>query len=304
MLIKKEKLKFAILLSGLQRNFKPFIKNQLECLIKANNCDVFIFTSNDNLNRYIENSTIMYSENAKYNRDKDYFYQAYGKNLKDIYIDFDEYRFNKFRNEWFKDCSNNFHLNLIKAYFKVFSVIKMMENFESENNIKYDGIFRARLDSFFLQKIALEKLDLKNIYCSIANDSGHKDDAGVFIDRKFLHFLKTFVFELIEKRNQKSNIIVEHQLFSHLTKISKIEFIPNFINRIGCPVNLKYQEVPFLIKNDFNELTSLECKLNWDTPSDVIPRKSEKTSIVSLIYYKSKKTIKGILNSIKGYILR
>jgi hypothetical protein len=303
MLIKKEKLKFAILLSGLQRNFEPFIKNQLECLIKVNNCDVFIFTSNDNLSRYAENSTIMYSENEKYNRDKDYFYQAYGENLKDIYIDFDESHFNKFRNKYFEDCGNNFHLNLIKAYFKVFSAIKMMENYESKNNIKYDGVFRARLDSFFLQKIALEKFELNNIYCSIANDSGHKDDAGVFIDRKNLYYLKTFVFELIKKRNQKTNIIVEHQLFSHLIKISKIEFIPNFINRIGCPANLKYQEVPFLNRKGFNDLTSLECKLEWDIPSEVIPRNSGQSPLLSHIYYKSKKIIKVILDSIKDYIL-
>ena len=40
-------MKACILLSGLQRNFKPFIENQLRCVIDKYKLDLFIYTSDE-----------------------------------------------------------------------------------------------------------------------------------------------------------------------------------------------------------------------------------------------------------------
>jgi len=288
-------MKYAILLTGLQRNHKPFINNQKECLINDNNCDVFIYTSNDSFNRYVDKTEIKYVENKKYNNEEDYFLTAYGEKLKDIYIDYDENRYDAFRSKYFSDCRNDFNINLIKAYFKVFSAIDIMEQYETENNIKYDGVFRARLDSFFLRKIDLTKYDLNDTYCTIAHDTYHKDDAGIFMDRKKLQYLKSFVFELIEKRNQEINIKVEEELFSYIKRHSTIKYIPNFINRVGCPPTLKYNEVPYLSKIDFDELSSLEYDIHWDKSSGMFNRKIKKINLLSRINYKMKNMMRKIL---------
>ena len=58
-------MKIALLLTGLQRNFEPFIKNQLELLIKNNNCDLFIFTSDKMCNRTRIDNEISYIETQK-----------------------------------------------------------------------------------------------------------------------------------------------------------------------------------------------------------------------------------------------
>ena len=49
-------MKACILLSGLQRNFRPFITNQLRCVIDKYKLDVFIYTSDENVLRYSESS--------------------------------------------------------------------------------------------------------------------------------------------------------------------------------------------------------------------------------------------------------
>ena len=65
-------MKICILLSGLQRNFEPFIENQLKFVINKYNLDVFIFTSDENLYRHNNGSVIDYLKQENFTIQKRY----------------------------------------------------------------------------------------------------------------------------------------------------------------------------------------------------------------------------------------
>ena len=120
-------MRFALLLSGLQRNNKPFIENQLNCIIKNNDCDVFIFTSDENNNRHFNNNQIIHSQSRRFKQNGEYYKKKYGKYLKKVTIDYENNLFNKYVSKYFKKTGNTFHHNLLSANFKIKSVIEMME---------------------------------------------------------------------------------------------------------------------------------------------------------------------------------
>jgi hypothetical protein len=77
-------MKICILLSGLQRNFEPFIENQLNLVINAYYLDVFIFTSNQNALRFYDNNGVIdYVKKEDCANDEAFFESKY-KNLKGI----------------------------------------------------------------------------------------------------------------------------------------------------------------------------------------------------------------------------
>lgn len=259
-------MKIALLLSGLQRNFEPFIQNQVETIVKKYDCDIFIYTSTENNNRYIENGKIMYKQNGNIENSSDYFKEKYKLYLKNIYIDVDNESFEKFKTDIVKydEKDNIFHLNLISSYFKVRSCISLMEQYEEKNNIKYDIVFRMRLDGFtheYFKNVKINTFDYNNkCYMSIG-DNQHKDDSCVIISRTNIDIIKNFVFQLIHKKNQPNNIIVENELIHYLT-VNNIDI--NFINKLVCRIgsdNLNYREIPYFNYENINKLHSLEYKV-------------------------------------------
>ena len=261
-------MKVALLLSGLQRNFQPFINNHIEKIIKRYNCDLFVFNLNKNNNRYISEGKISYKINDNFDNDISYFQEKYKEFLKDIYIDNDNKLFEEFKkkNINIKEENNNFTLNLISQYFKIHSCLNLMEKYEKKNNFKYDIIFRMRLDGFTAKNYLEYNLNNfnfeNNCYMSKAI-SGWKDDSCLIISRKYSFLLEKFVFELIKYVNGE-RICVEEELFKFISKNSlNIIFINNLICRVGT-IERGYCNIPFLKLKDFENLKSLEYKIYWE----------------------------------------
>ena len=274
-------MKIALLLSGLQRNNKPFIQNQLNCLIKKNNCDVFIFTSDENNNRNFYNNEIIHTQRRRFKKNEKYYIKKYGKYLKKIIIDYGNIKFKNYVSQHFNKTGNTFHHNLLSTYFKIKSVIEMMEKYELENLIKYDMVVMARLDIFMLKPIYLNKLNNNNGYLSIDYNSGYIDDVGVVVNRENLKYIKSFIEIIKNKYYVIDNIEVEHELYKYLANNINIKFIHNLFNRVGFPISLRYNTVPFLAKSSFRDLTSKEYSLSWNNNSGYY--KSEQSKIIVLL---------------------
>lgn len=254
----------CILLSGLQRNFEPFIKNQLECVIKKYCLDVFIFTSDENNNRFLKYERnklkdVRYKNSKKFENDEDFFFKKYGKYLKKIYIDKDNKKFKEFLGTTDLTETKEHTKNLISTYFKVMSCIELMEIYEKEYNIRYDKIIRARLDFFSKNIVDLDSLNLKeNIYGTIGK--GHKDDCFFIMKRENLYIFKNFVFELLKIKNNTNFIIVETELYKYLEKNKiNVETIENLACRIG--ISGRYRDIPFFEEEDIKKLKSLEYEI-------------------------------------------
>jgi|APSaa5957512535_1039671.scaffolds.fasta_scaffold47833_2 hypothetical protein len=274
-------MRFALLLSGLQRNNKPFIENQLNCIIKNNDCDVFIFTSDENNNRHFNNNQIIHSQSRRFKQNGEYYKKKYGKYLKKVTIDYENNLFNKYVSKYFKKTGNTFHHNLLSANFKIKSVIEMMEKHELDNLIKYDVVVRARLDYFMLKPINLKKLNSKYGYLSIDYKSGHIDDVGIIVNRQNLKYLKSFIEIIKNKYYEIDNMFVEQELYKHLENNINIKTIKNLFSRVGFPLTLRYNLVPFLTKSSFRELTSKEYYLSWNNISGYY--KNEESKIIILL---------------------
>jgi len=194
----------ALLLSGLQRNFLPFVKNQLELLIKGNDFDIFISTSCENNNRCSDqNGRITYKDSTPIETNQDYFKELYGDYIKDIVID-DGSLYEKFKEENNIPDITKFHEGLIKSYLKVYLGIKMIEKYEIENKIRYDFIVRARLDCFLIEKLNINQILSSLRYNELIfseNERGHKDDSCFFCNRDHVHIFRDFVFHVVKKAN-------------------------------------------------------------------------------------------------------
>lgn len=255
-------MKIALLLTGLQRNFEPFIQNQLELLIKNNNCDLFIFTSDKMCNRTKIGREISYIENTKNNNDISFFERNYEGFLKDIKVDNNDELFT----EYFTKFSNmkKFHMNLLQAYFKVTRGLELIEKYEKKNDIKYDIIIRGRLDGFLLNDLSIETLNINENEIYMSESNNHRDDSIAIFNRKNLEIVRDFLRHLETKVYQARNIQIEGLLFEWLKQNQlKIIFETNLLCRIGCPDKLSFRTVPFFNENDISKLKSYEYNIKF-----------------------------------------
>jgi len=274
-------MKICILLSGLQRNFEPFIENQLKLVIEPYDLDVFIYTSNQNLLRYYHktqqnhqtkknhhinhpNALIFYDPNGiidyvkkeNYENDEDFFRSKY-KNLKGIYIDHNDTKFNEFIEKNKVTKHKNHTLNMVSSYFKINECIKLMEEYENKNNFKYDVVIRCRLDFFaYADFLNLRDVNTNLIYLPISKYNDHKDDSGFIMNRQCIDYFKQFINVIIEFDDNDGYFIVENQLFNYLAKKYKLSFTPQFSYRIGTNDNLR--NIPFLNYNCIHKLNTNE----------------------------------------------
>lgn len=260
-------MKICILLSGLQRNFEPFVENQLNLVINAYDLDVFIFTSNQNALRFHDNSGVIdYVKKENYTNDEAFFKSKY-KNLKGIHIDQYDCKFNEFVTKNNITKHRNHTLNMINSYFKINECIKLMEHHETNNNFKYELVIRCRLD-FFAYDDFLNPHNINNnvIYLPISKYNKHKDDSGFIMNRNCIEYFKKFINVIIEFNDQSDYIIIEVQLIDYLQKQCELYFTTQFAYRIGTNGNL--HEIPFL--NETHKLDSIEYKqcLNSITPQN------------------------------------
>ena len=250
-------MKICILLSGLQRNFEPFIENQLNLVINAHDLDVFIFTSNQNALRYYDsNGVIDYVKKENYANDEEFFKTKY-KNLKGIHIDQDDCKFNEFIKENNVTKHRNHTLNMINSCFKINECIKMMEEYETNNDFKYELVIRCRLDFFAYEDFLNPHNVNKNIiYLPVSKYNDHKDDSGFIMHRNCIDYFKKFINVIIGFDDQLHYFNIEDQLIDHLQKRYELCFTPQFAYRLGT--NGKLHEIPFL--NETHKLDSIEHK--------------------------------------------
>jgi hypothetical protein len=249
-------MKICILLSGLQRNFEPFIQNQLNLVINAYELDVFIFTSNQNALRHWIGDVIDYVKKENYVNDEAFFKSKY-KNLKGIHIDRDDCKFNEFIKQNNITKHRNHTLNMINSYFKINECIKLMEEYETNNDFKYDLVIRCRLDFFAYDDfLNLHNINVNVIYLPICKYNNHKDDSGFIMNRNCIEYFKNFINVIIEFNDQHNYIYIEDQLIDYLQKKYELCFTTQFAYRIGTNGNL--HEIPYLIET--HKLDSIEHK--------------------------------------------
>lgn len=249
-------MRTCILLSGLQRNFEPFIENQLKCVINKYNLDVFIFTSDENVNRVILHSNIHYITRTKYDNDIQFFYNKY-KNIKSIYIDNENCKFNDFIIKNNIKKNKNHTINMLSSYFKFNECIKLMEIYEINNNFKYDLVLRCRLDFFaFDDFININNIDKNIIYLPISKFNNHQDDSGILMNRNCIEYVKEFIQILINFNDNDKYIVIETEFNNYLKKKYHIFYTDKLSYRIGVCANVT--NIPYYDNTSKNTLFSLE----------------------------------------------
>jgi hypothetical protein len=248
-------MKACILLSGLQRNFEPFIENQLKCVIDKYNLDVFIYTSDENLYRNSKDGISYYVEMKKFENNISFFKDKY-KNLKNIYIDYDNCKFREFitKNNIIKN--KNHTVNMISSYFKVNECIKLMEEYENENDFKYDVVLRCRLDFFaFNDFLDITNIDKDTMYMPFCAAHNHIDDSCILMNRHHVEYVKNFINVIISYDDNSDHILIEQQLFYYLKKKYNVVLSENLSYRVGL---VKISTVPYFDKHCKNSVFSLE----------------------------------------------
>jgi hypothetical protein len=251
-------MKICILLSGLQRNFEPFIENQLNLVINAHDLDVFIYTSNQNALRYWIGDEIDYVKKENYANDEEFFKLKY-KNLKGIHIDQDDCKFNEFIKQNNVTKHRNHTLNMINSCFKINECIKLMEEYENKHNFRYELVIRCRLDFFAYEDfLNPHNVNTNVIYLPISKYNNHKDDSGFIMNRNCIEYFKKFINVIIEFNDQFNYFYIEDHLIDHLQKQYELCFTTQFAYRLGTNGNLL--EIPFFNETSKHKLDSIEHK--------------------------------------------
>jgi hypothetical protein len=261
-------MKICILLTGLQRNFEPFIENQLNLVISRYELDTFVFTSNQNVLRVNQQGIMNYVKKTNYENDEEFFRSKY-KTLKGICIDHDDLKFNKFVRENKIKKHKNHTLNMVSSYFKVNECIKLMEEYELQNNFKYDLVIRCRLDFFAYEDFLNPfEIDPSMIYLPQSKYNEHIDDSGFIMKRDRIEYFKQFINIIIGFDDKNDYIYIENELIEYLKKKYKLNYVANFSYRIGTNNNLS--EIPFVNQSCINKLDSIEYKDCLKSTNDII----------------------------------
>lgn len=251
-------MKACILLSGLQRNFKPFIENQLRCVINKYKLDVFIYTSDENVLRYSasDNSVIDYKTSQSFETDEDFFRNAYSSSLKGIYIDHNNEQFTEFLREHNVTKHRNHTVNMISSYFKINGCISLMELYEKQHGFRYDIVMRCRLDFYACDDDFINpyQINPNTVYFPVSRFNRHKDDGGFIIKRAFIDDCKDFINVIIGFDDRTRYIIIEEQLYHYMKSKHNIAYIPNFAYRIG--LGCRPSTIPYI--RNLELLESLE----------------------------------------------
>lgn len=254
-------MKACILLSGLQRNFKPFIANQLQCVIHKYKLDVFIYTSDENVLRYSDpnfnhNKVIDYKTAPSFETGVAFFRNAYSSYLNGIYIDHNNEQFTEYLKQHDVKKHRNHTVNMISSYFKINGAISLMEEYEKQHGFTYDIVMRCRLDFYSCDNSFVDpyKINLDTVYFPISRFNHHKDDGGFIMKREFIDYFKRFIQVIISFDDTLRYIIIEGQLHNYMNQRHKVAYIPNFAYRIG--LGCRPSTIPYIQNIDL--LNSLE----------------------------------------------
>ena len=252
-------MRACILLSVLQRNFKPFIENQLRCVIDKYKLDLFIYTSDENVLRYSTSgyNTIDYKMAKSFDTNYEFFRNTYSS-LKGMYIDYNNNLFTEYLKQHNIQKHRNHTTNMISSYFKINGCISLMEEYEKKQGFQYDIVMRCRLDFYSCDDDFVNpfQLDREIIYLPISRFNRHRDDSGFIMKREYIDYVKDFINVIIEYDDTLEYIIIESQWHNYLKLKYKILYIPNFAYRIG--VGCKPRTIPYI--RNIELLESIEYK--------------------------------------------
>lgn len=259
-------MKACILLSGLQRNFKPFIANQLRCVIHKYKLDVFIYTSDENVLRYSKSDSdsdsdhthtvIDYKTAPSFETGIDFFRNAYSSYVKGIYIDHNNEQFTEYLKQHNIKKHRNHTVNMISSYFKINGAISLMEEYEKQRGFRYDIVMRCRLDFYSCDDSFVDpyKINLDTVYFPISKFNHHKDDGGFIMRREFIPYFKVFIQVIASFDDTSGYIIIEDKLHYYMKHRHKVAYIPNFAYRIG--LGCRPSTIPYI--QNLELLNSLE----------------------------------------------
>jgi hypothetical protein len=132
-----------------------------------------------------------------------------------------------------------------------------MEEYENNNNFKYDMVLRCRLDFFaFNDFLNLDIVDKNVIYLPICKLSKHKDDSGILMNRNCVDYVKQFIDIIIKFNDETAYIIIENEFHNYLNKKYSIRFVDNLSYRIG--VGGKVTDIPYYDSCAKDKIVSFE----------------------------------------------
>jgi hypothetical protein len=138
-------MKCALLLPGHMGHYKYTFLNQYETIIKPNNCDIFISTSNLVTNWINSKDYVTKKHDSQLLENE--IRSVYGDRLKGLIINEEE--------------DNNLIPSPIQ-WKRLKECFEQKTDFEKKNNIEYDVIFRSRTDLVFSRPLIVEKIKAGN----------------------------------------------------------------------------------------------------------------------------------------------
>lgn len=271
-------MKFALLLTGLQRNSSHFVANIRSCLIDSNNCDVFIYTSDGNVQREIcDNEIKVVEKGAEPNfLDANQIKDVYGPSVREVIVDYGDKEMSNFMNYVFPgdhdsvvmESHNGRNMNVLQTsrnvisqFFKVRQAMLMVQNYEKEQGFKYDYILRLRMDSFFPTRVDLGTLvntiDLTNaVFCPrLPFSYFHNNcDSLVLAKRDNAYLLRDFVLHYALKRHYPRVAIPEKELYEYFVSNGmSVVLGPKFSYRPGT-FSGPMSTIPLMRNDSVNEL--------------------------------------------------
>jgi len=221
-------MKIALCNSGHIRTMEQVLSNQNDFLIEFNNCDVFVYTSDLTTQRscshlYLKpSSEIFHSE--KYPKGKGLIYKtdksdilhrlqkAYGHRLKKHFIESEV--INDLKKE---QDPKKWEFHRVRQFHKIYECNKMVQEYEKDNNFKYDIIVRSRTDTMFLHN----KLNIEQLIDDYEGDlnkavfilGGWKDDKGIGKSR--IGFFDGFAFGVPKVMNIYADVYFVKKIYEN-----------------------------------------------------------------------------------------
>lgn len=159
-------MKIALCMSGITRTFRYTYKSFLNNIISKYDCDTFIYVSKD------ENSSDMdlIPSVKKVVYDKEPIIDVSG--------------YHKYK------CKRYSEYGILNQWWKIEECFKLVEQYQIDNNIKYDLVIRCRPDLLITREIDdLTKLDRSAIYVA-AYPKGYFEDEKLFA-KDYVHDFPT-----------------------------------------------------------------------------------------------------------------
>lgn len=251
-------MKIAAIMPGNLGNYKLCIDSIMKNLIGPNNADVFILTSKENNYFHLAGEDTLHG--GKYNypvtdEDEIEIKKCFGDNLKIIeYIEnIPDYkdqmaihieRLNK-RTSWWNDLGKWTHFfdrdkkqimdgrNYLDRFLRMRYLSTMIEDYERDNNIKYDYIIRFRIEQLFKSKIVVKRIaKIQELHIV-----GAGMDCFWHGTRETSRFIMWEVVNQIGKFNNKSITDTGDYRFDRDMQFS--EFLKRIPNLMLCNTNLQ-----------------------------------------------------------------